>query len=85
ATAAFAVVNATVWNIADALGPIRQAVLAVAALLAWLIIDHRLWERPDDVINRQRAKLYNAVTLATLHGHGRWCARVGAGGRVGRA
>ncbi len=69
ATAAFAVVNASVWQITDALGPIRQAVLAVlavAALLAWLIIDHRLWERPDDVINRQRAKLYNAVTLATL-------------------
>lgn len=69
ATAAFAVVNATVWKITDALGPIRQAVLAVlavAALLAWLIIDHRLWERPDGVINRQRAKLYNAVTLATL-------------------
>lgn len=69
ATAAFAVVNSTVWQITDALGPIRQAVLAVlavAALLAWLIIDHRLWERPDDVINRQRARLYNAVTLATL-------------------
>lgn len=69
ATAAFAVVNATTWTITDALGPIRQAVLtvlAVAALLAWLIIDHRLWERPDGLINRQRAKLYNAVTLATL-------------------
>lgn len=69
ATAAFAVVNATIWKITDALGPIRQAVLAVlavAALLAWLIIDHQLWERPDGVINRQRAKLYNAVTLATL-------------------
>ncbi|TYK44093.1 hypothetical protein [Actinomadura decatromicini] len=69
ATAAFAVVNSTIWNITDALGPIRQAVLAVlavVALLAWLIIDHQLWERPDDVINRQRAKLYNAVTLVTL-------------------
>ncbi|RFS81391.1 hypothetical protein D0T12_32705 [Actinomadura spongiicola] len=69
ATVAFAVVNASVWQITDALGPVRQAilaVLAVAALLAWLIIDHRLWERPDDVINRQRAKLYNAVTLVTL-------------------
>ncbi|WP_242900768.1 hypothetical protein [Actinomadura terrae] len=69
ATAAFAVVNVTVWKITDTLGPIRQAVLAVlavAALLAWLIIDHELWERPDDVISRQRARLYNAVTLATL-------------------
>ncbi|MFC4056653.1 hypothetical protein ACFOY4_43800 [Actinomadura syzygii] len=69
ATAAFAAVNSTVWNITDTLGPIRQAVLAVlavAALLAWLIIDHQLWERPDGVISRQRAKLYNAVTLVTL-------------------
>ncbi|WP_433250004.1 hypothetical protein [Actinomadura nitritigenes] len=69
ASAAFAVVNATIWKISDSLGPVREAVLAVlavAALLAWLIIDHELWERPDDVINHERAKLYNAVTLATL-------------------
>ncbi|GAA0274176.1 hypothetical protein GCM10009527_083340 [Actinomadura nitritigenes] len=36
ATAAFAMVNATIWKIIDALGPIRQAVLAVPAVAALL-------------------------------------------------
>ncbi|MCW2903870.1 MAG: hypothetical protein JWO67_6135 [Streptosporangiaceae bacterium] len=69
ATAALGLANSSVWRMADTLSPLRQAgimALSIAALVAWLVIDHELWERPSSQIERDRAVLYNRVTLATL-------------------
>ena len=40
--------------------------LATAAMIAWLILDHELWERPKSADERQRAVLYNGATVITL-------------------
>jgi hypothetical protein len=67
--AALAMTNNTAWQIGDVLGPRRQVALAVctiAILVAWLIIDHELWERPATPEGRRRARLYNTTTAITL-------------------
>lgn len=59
----------TIWQLSDTMGPWRltaATVLASAALIAWLILDHELWERPHSAGERKRAVLYNATTLVTL-------------------
>jgi hypothetical protein len=40
----------TMWQLSDTMGPWRLSaatVLASAAMIAWLILDHKLWERPQ--------------------------------------
>jgi hypothetical protein len=69
AAAAFALLNSSVWQLAPALGPVRQTVLAVLSVVVlgtWLIADHELWERPATPAARERARLYNAATVVTL-------------------
>ncbi|OBK80838.1 hypothetical protein [Mycobacterium sp. 1164985.4] len=59
----------TIWQLSDTMGPWRltaATMLASAALIAWLILDHELWERPHSAGERKRAVLYNATTLVTL-------------------
>jgi hypothetical protein len=69
ATGAYALITPDVWALAAALGPVRltaAAVLAVVAMVAWLIIDHEMWERPEDPEDRELAVLYNATTAITV-------------------
>jgi 4-hydroxybenzoate polyprenyltransferase len=40
--------------------------LALTIMVAWLIIDHDMWERPTDPAERARAVRYNAATVMTL-------------------
>ena len=59
----------TTWQLSDTMGPWRLSattILATVAMIAWLIIDHKLWERPPSADERQRAVLYNAATVVTL-------------------
>jgi hypothetical protein len=69
AAGAVALMTDTVWSIADAVGPLRlgiAAVLAVAAMVAWLVVDHGMWERPAAAEDLELARLYNATTLITV-------------------
>jgi hypothetical protein len=69
AGAAFGVFYSNIWHLADALSGSRLAlinVLAVLAMVVWLIVDNNLWERPTDRQLREEAVLYNAATAVTI-------------------
>jgi hypothetical protein len=69
AAGAVVLITETVWRMAVALGSLRlgiAAVLAVATMVAWLVIDHEMWERPSSAGDRELARLYNATTLITV-------------------
>src|SRR5918994_1407941 len=66
AAGAFAVVTSDLWQLADSLGPLRLSVatvFSIGAMVAWLVIDHELWERPGGRVARDRARLFNTATL----------------------
>ena len=68
-TAAFALTTNTIWQMGDALGGLRVAVimlLGLTALVAWLIIAHDLWEKPDRETSAELARLFNLGTVFTL-------------------
>ena len=71
ATGAIATINSTVWLLADSLSWWRLLVATIASVVlvvAWLVIDGELWDRPDDdsAEARERSRLYNTSTLVTL-------------------
>ena len=69
AGAAFGIFYSNIWQLADAFSTWRLLlvnVLAVLAMIAWLIIDNGLWERPSDDRLREEAVLYNAATALTI-------------------
>ncbi|MEU8607171.1 hypothetical protein AB0C29_04110 [Actinoplanes sp. NPDC048791] len=68
-TAAFALTNSTIWQMSDELGGLRLTVimlLGLTALVAWLIIAHDLWEKPDGETSAELARLFNLGTILTL-------------------
>lgn len=69
ATGGLVVVNQTVWKIAASAGAGQLAgatALAVTALVAWLVIDHRMWEARSAHGEHDPVALYNATTVITL-------------------
>ncbi len=69
ATGAVSLAYPTIWQLSNTMGPWRLStatILASTALIAWLIIEHKLWERPQSAGERDRAVLYNASTVVTL-------------------
>ena len=71
ATGAVATIEPTVWSLADSLSGWRLAAATLASItiiIAWIVIDGRLWDRPDDnsPAARERSRLYNTSTLLTL-------------------
>ena len=68
-TAAFALTTNTIWQMGDALGGLRLAVimlLALTGLVAWLIVAHDLWEKPDRETPAELARMFNVGTILTL-------------------
>jgi hypothetical protein len=66
---AYAILNPTIWQLAGSLGAGRMALaalLAISIMVAWLIVDHEMWERPDDEHQRDLAVLFNVATVSTL-------------------
>ncbi len=71
ATGAVATINSTVWLLAGSLSWWRLVVATIASValvVAWIVIDGELWDRPDDDSPeaRERSRLYNTSTLLTL-------------------
>ena len=71
ATGAVATINSTAWLMSTSLSWWRLVigtVASVALVVAWLVIDGELWDRPEDDSpqSRERSRLYNASTLVTL-------------------
>jgi hypothetical protein len=71
ATGAIATINSTVWLLAGSLSWWRLTIATIASItlvIAWLVIDGELWDRPDDNSHeaRERSRLYNTSTLVTL-------------------
>lgn len=69
ATGGLVLVNSSVWKLSAKLSADRlvaATVLAVMAMVAWLIIDHRMWERAADHDRREPIGLYNLTTAVTL-------------------
>ncbi|WP_297622635.1 hypothetical protein [Nocardioides sp.] len=71
ATGAVATINSTVWQLAASLPWWRLVVATIASItlvVAWLVVDGELWDRPDDDSPqaRERSRLYNASTVLTL-------------------
>src|SRR4051812_28578673 len=68
-TAAFALTTNTIWQMGDALGGLRLAVimmLGLTALVAWLIVAHDLWEKPGRQTPAELARMFNLGTILTL-------------------
>lgn len=69
AGAAFGVFYSSIWQLADAFSTGRLlavSLLAVVAMIAWLVLAHNLWERPQNAGLRAFTALYNAATVATV-------------------
>lgn len=71
ATGAVATINSTVWLLADSLSWWRllvATIVSIVLVVAWLVIDGELWDRPadDSPQARQRSSLYNSSTVVTL-------------------
>ena len=71
ATGAIATINSTVWLLAGSLSWWRLVVATIASVVlvvAWLVIDGGLWDRPDgnSAAAKERSRLYNTSTLVTL-------------------
>ncbi len=68
-TAAFALTTNTIWQMGDALDGFRLTVimlLGLIALVAWLIVAHDLWEKPDRETPAELARMFNLGTILTL-------------------
>ncbi|WP_157571288.1 MULTISPECIES: hypothetical protein [Kocuria] len=69
ATGAFGIFYASIWNMSDALSPVRLAMVSLvvtAALSGWLIFHNNLWNRTRDAEAPWRAGSDNASTVITV-------------------
>jgi hypothetical protein len=70
-TGAIATINSTVWLLSGTLSTWRLVVATVASIalvVGWLVIDGKLWDRPNDdsARARERSRLYNTSTVMSL-------------------
>lgn len=68
-TALYALVNTSIWRLGEAFGWTRLGALtflSIAALVAWVVVAHELWEPASGPAARPLARLYNAATALTV-------------------
>lgn len=69
ATGAYAILNSIIWMLSGALGALRLTgvmLVGIAAIIAYLIVSHGLWQPARESEKRKDAALYNAATVLTL-------------------
>jgi hypothetical protein len=71
ATSAVAILNSSAWLVSDNLDAVRlilASIASAAVMVAWLVVDHDLWERPSAAPDGEieRVALYNVTTVLTL-------------------
>ncbi|WP_174615091.1 hypothetical protein [Virgibacillus ihumii] len=69
ASGAYGLVFTTLWSISAAYGYLRFIVLmlvAMAAMVIWIIFAHNLWENSSRRVSRKLTMLYNMITVSTL-------------------
>ena len=69
ATSAYVLINSSTWQFADQISTLKLTLLmlfSIASMVTWLVVDHRLWERPSRDSERRRIRLFNASTVVTL-------------------
>ncbi|MFG6116154.1 hypothetical protein ACGTN9_13315 [Halobacillus sp. MO56] len=68
-TGSYALVFPTLWQLSNNYGIWRMFMLSIASILAmvgWIILAHKLWEKPNDNHASYLRKLYNTATVLTL-------------------
>ncbi|UOQ49398.1 hypothetical protein MUN88_04640 [Gracilibacillus caseinilyticus] len=68
-TGIYALVFPTLWKLGGSYGIGRMlliSVMAITSLVLWIIISHKLWERPHDNYSTYLRRLYNCTTFLTL-------------------
>ncbi|CDQ20663.1 hypothetical protein [Halobacillus karajensis] len=68
-TGAYALVFPTLWMLSDNYGVWRMFMLSISSILAmvgWIILAHKLWEKPNENRADYLRKLYNTATILTL-------------------
>ncbi|WP_082926091.1 hypothetical protein [Halomonas sp. G11] len=69
ATGTYGLVFPNLWQLSDHYAWPRLVLLmmvAMLAMIAWIILAHNLWEPPQKASSPYLARLYNAVTVLTL-------------------
>ncbi len=69
ATGTVSLAYPTIWQLSSTMGAWRlgvTTVVATSAMVGWLIVNHKLWERPSSPTERERAVTYNTSTVLTL-------------------
>ncbi len=69
ATGGYGLIFRTLWEIGNAYGYGRLVTLmlvAMAFLVGWIILSHRLWETRDRDLSKYLRSLYNASTVLTI-------------------
>ena len=68
-TGAYLVMSQSLWMLSGNIQTPRliiATVLSIGAMVAWVIVDHDLWEKRDGAFEPKRARLYNMVTAITF-------------------
>ncbi|MGP4039667.1 hypothetical protein ACTWP4_07170 [Gracilibacillus sp. D59] len=68
-TGVYALIFPTMWKLSHGYELSRMmlvSVIAIAALVFWIIAAHNLWEKPSDGYSDYLRKLYNGTTVLTL-------------------
>lgn len=69
AASAFGIFYSSIWEMAVSLSQLRLAfisALAITAMVAWLIVYNRVWERSSAYRSKGQATLYNVVSVLSI-------------------